>query len=118
MNQAEFSQLCEQTYDETFNLLKSKGQEYAGTEDRLSNFKRGANLTGTTPLQCCFIYMSKHYDALSTFIKKDADGFDQHLSEPIEGRINDLINYCLLMKGLIQESQNFKPKDTNPNKPF
>lgn len=105
MNQTEFQQLCERTYDETFNLLKSKGAEYAGTSDRLANFKRGAMLTGTTPLQCCFIYMSKHYDSLSTYIKKDAAGFDQHLSEPIEGRLNDLINYCLLMKGIIYENE-------------
>ena len=105
MDNKEFTTLVEKTVRDTSALLISKGQEYAGSADRLANFKRGANLTGTTPLQCCFIYMSKHYDALSTYIKKDASGFDQHLSEPIEGRIDDLINYCFLMKGLIQESK-------------
>ena len=109
MDSKEFTVLVEKTQRDTSALLISKGQEYAGTKDRLANFKRGAELTGTTPLQCCFIYMSKHYDSLSTFIKKDAAGFDQHLSEPIEGRLDDLINYCFLMKGLIQEN-NQKPK--------
>lgn len=106
MDNKEFTSLVEKTQQSTSALLISKGQEYAGSSDRLANFKRGAALTGTTPLQCCFIYMSKHYDSLSTFIKKDAAGFEQHLSEPIEGRIDDLINYCFLLKGLIQETQN------------
>ena len=108
MDNKDFTTLVERTVRDTSALLISKGQEYAGSDDRLANFKRGAALTGTTPLQCCFIYMSKHYDALSTFIRKDAAGFDQYLSEPIEGRIDDLINYCFLMKGIIQESQEAK----------
>lgn len=111
MNQQEFSALVEQTVRDTSALLIAKGQEYAGSADRLANFKRGANLTGTTAMQCCFIYMSKHYDSLSTFIKKDAAGFDQHLSEPIEGRIDDLINYCFLMKALIKETSK-TPEET------
>ena len=117
MDNKEFTQLVERTQQSTSALLISKGMEYAGSEDRLANFKRGATLTGATPLQCCFIYMSKHYDALSTYIKKDAAGFDQHLSEPIEGRIDDLINYCFLMKGLIQEPQKPKPSPTPKSNP-
>ena len=114
MDNKEFTALVEKTQQSTSALLISKGQEYAGSADRLANFKRGASLTGTTPMQCCFIYMSKHYDSLSTFIKKDAAGFEQHLSEPIDGRLDDLINYCFLMKGLIQESQ-AQPKQPNLN---
>lgn len=106
MDNKQFTALVDQTVRDTSALLISKGQEYAGSDDRLANFKRGAALTGTTPLQCCFIYISKHYDSLSTYIKKDAAGFDQHLSEPIDGRINDIINYMFLMKALIQENEN------------
>jgi len=116
MDNKEFTTLVERTQQETSALLISKGMEYAGSEDRLANFKRGAALTGTTPLQCCFIYMSKHYDSLSTYIKKDAAGFDQHLSEPIEGRINDIINYMFIMKGLIQESTHTQLEQTQRNK--
>lgn len=104
MDNKTFTELVAKTQQATSGLLIAKGQEYANSTDRLANFKRGANLTGVTPLQCCFVYMSKHYDSLATYIKKDAAGFDQHLSEPIEGRLDDLINYCYLMKGLIQES--------------
>ena len=108
MNQEDFKRLVEQTVQDTSAILIAKGEEYAGSQDRLANFKRGATLTGITPLQCCFVYMSKHYDSISTFVKKDAQGFEQKLSEPIEGRLDDMINYCFLMKGLIQESQTRK----------
>jgi hypothetical protein len=108
MNQEDFKRIVDTTIQDTAAILIAKGEEYAGSADRLANFKRGATLTGITPLQCCFVYMSKHYDSISTYVKKDAQGFEQKLSEPIEGRLDDMINYCFLMKGLIQESKELK----------
>lgn len=106
MNQGEFEQLVAETIEKTAEILVMKGREYAGGEDRLSNFKRAAANTGATPIQCCFIYLSKHYDSLATFVKDNAQGFNRPVSEPIEGRLDDLINYCLLMKGLVRENGN------------
>jgi hypothetical protein len=106
MQQQEFHQLFEGTIAELHKLLIVKGGEYAGSEDRLANFKRGAALTGCTPLQCLFIYMSKHYDAVSTFVRDQASGTERPRSEPIEGRLDDLINYCILAKALIKDAQN------------
>ena len=103
MDQKRFEALFRYTIDEIERLLIVKGGEYAGSEDRLANFKRGADLTGTTPLQCALIYMSKHYDAVSTYIRDDAAGKDRPRSESIEGRLDDLINYCILIKALIVE---------------
>lgn len=103
MNQLEFEQLHDATWATCRHLLIVKGAEYAGTEDRLSNFKRGSKLTGATPLQVAFIYASKHYDSISTFIRNQASDSQAILSEPIEGRLDDLINYCILMKAIIQE---------------
>jgi hypothetical protein len=104
MNQETFALLVQETITTTAKLLITKGEEYAGSEDRLANFKRGAALTGATPLQVAFIYASKHYDAIATFVRKDAQAQVQQLSEPIEGRLDDLINYCILMKAIIDES--------------
>lgn len=104
MNHETFTQLVTDTMKSTGDLLVSKGAEYAGDVDRLSNFKRGANLTGCTPLQVAFIYLSKHYDSLATYVQNDAAGLTLATSEPIEGRLDDLINYCLLLKALIVES--------------
>lgn len=104
MNQTDFDALVRDTIASTASLLVLKGGEYAGSEDRLANFKRGAALTGTTPLQVAFIYASKHYDALATFVRDDAAGIGRQRSEPIYGRLDDLINYCILMKALVQEN--------------
>lgn len=119
MKQSDFNILVEDTIKSTANLLIMKGEEYAGTKDRLSNFKRGAELTGTTPLQTALIYASKHYDSICTYIRKDAAGFQQVLSEPIEGRFDDLINYCILMKAIVAEMQkgNIPSTDKSNNAP-
>jgi len=105
MNQTQFEKLVESTLQSCRNLLITKGFEYAGRIDRLANFKRGANLTRCTPLQVALIYLSKHYDALATYIEDSASGRGRARSEPIEGRLDDLINYCLLMKALIIEEK-------------
>ena len=103
MNQDRFNLLVQETVTETAKLLVLKGGEYAGSEDRLANFKRGASLTGATPLQVAFIYASKHYDAIATFVRDNASGVYRERSESIGGRFDDLINYCILMKAIIQE---------------
>lgn len=103
MNTSELDTLVNQTFSEIKRLLVVKGGEYANAEDRLANFKRGAALTGCTSLQVLFIYMSKHYDAVASFVQTSAKGEARPSSEPIEGRLDDLINYCLLAKGLIRE---------------
>lgn len=114
MDQKHFESIFRHTVDEIERLLIVKGGEYAGNEDRLANFKRGAQLAGVTPLQCALIYMSKHYDAVATFIKDDAAGRDRQRSEPITGRLDDLINYCILIKALLQEPvQEREPKKSS-----
>ena len=105
MNQAEFDKVVASTVESINKLLAVKGGEYAGSEDRLANFKRGATLTGVTPLQCLFIYLSKHYDSVSTYIRDQATGTNRVRSEPITGRLDDIINYCILAKALVQETE-------------
>ena len=104
MDSVDFNLLVQETYTESSKLLIIKGGEYAGSEDRLANFKRGAALTGCTPLQVAFIYASKHYDAVATYVRDSADGTERPRSESIEGRLDDLLNYAILMKALVRES--------------
>jgi hypothetical protein len=111
MQQDEFEKIVLGTMEQCRQLLVVKGGEYAGSSDRLANFKRGADLVGVTPLQCLFVYMSKHYDAVATFVRDEAAGKERPRSEPITGRLDDLINYCLLAKALIVEVPQPKPGD-------
>lgn len=105
MNQERFERLVDAAIAELRDLLIVKGGEYAGSEDRLANFKRGAQLTGASAQQVLFIYLSKHYDAIATYIRDRATGTERRRSEPIEGRIHDAINYLLLLEALVVEDE-------------
>ncbi len=111
MNTQELDVLVKQTFEEINRLLVVKGGEYAGEGDRLANFKRGAALVGVTPLQTLFIYLSKHYDGVASYVRTEAAGKTRPSSEPIEGRLDDLINYCILAKALIAEAKDAAVKD-------
>lgn len=105
MNNEQFLSLLAAVQKETFDLLESKGKEYSGTEDRLANFKRGAANVGVKPTTILYIYLSKHLDSIATYIKNEQKGLPLALSEPIEGRINDAINYLILLRALIEEGK-------------
>ena len=105
MHQNEFEGVFAETMQSIKQLLVVKGGEYAGPEDRLANFKRGAQLTGATQLQVAFIYASKHYDAIATYVRDEASGETRPRSESIEGRLDDLINYMILMKAIVKEDR-------------
>ena len=105
MTNDEFEVLFADTVVELGNLLHVKGGEYSDNTDRLSNFHRGAALTSIQPLTVLFVYMSKHYDAVATYIRDQETGFERVRSEPIEGRLYDLMNYCLFALAIIQDEQ-------------
>lgn len=105
MNQTEFEELCQQIQRDTTDILILKGREYAGSADRLANFKRNAELSGVDPLTVLHIYMAKHWDSFSTYVRDMQAKQPRELSEPIEGRLHDLINYAVLAVALIMDAQ-------------
>ena len=105
MNQQDFEALCARIQRETVDILVSKGAEYAGNADRLANFKRGAVNTGVDPLTVLHVYMAKHWDSVSSYVRAKQRGEEPKLSEPIVGRFYDLINYAVLAIALIEEKQ-------------
>lgn len=113
MNQKEFDEVVNETTESIRKLLAVKGGEYAGKVDRLSNFKRGASLCSLQPLTVLFVYLSKHYDALASFVRKTEAGESIVLSEPIESRLDDIITYCILAKALIEESRRQSNRGTS-----
>lgn len=108
MNQTEFEALCKEIQRDTVDILVLKGREYAGSADRLANFRRNAALTGVEPLTILHVYMAKHWDSFSTFVRDTQSGEVPELSEPIRGRLYDLINYAVLAIALIED----KPKES------
>jgi hypothetical protein len=76
--------MLDQQHSEIVAINKTKGHDYAGEEDALSNFKRNADRLGLTPIQVWGVYFHKHLDAIETYVREGGVA-----SEPIEGRIQD-----------------------------
>ena len=102
MTNREFYDLMHQTFVKCEELAKVKGEDYTkGSQDSLANFKEGGKDINVDPLKVCWIFMNKHYQAITNYVK--TDGKSQ--SEPIDGRIDDMINYLVLFKGIIVEKR-------------
>jgi hypothetical protein len=100
MNRSQFQVLIDEEFQTISNLNNTKGKDYAGDEDALSNFKRHAEALDLTPEQVWAVYAGKHWDAIQTYCKAG-----QVESEAIEGRIRDLVLYGLLLLGLVEEKK-------------
>ena len=84
-----------------WKIYDVKGNDYTrgkGDLDRTDNFKMAAENNGITPLQAWGVYFYKHVSAVWRFLK-DA----KVESEPIEGRIHEVINYSILLLLLAKE---------------
>lgn len=100
MNRENFLTLMSRAYDDLVELNKTKGKDYAGDEDALSNFKDAAEQLGVAPEQVWAVYAHKHWSAIVSYCARG-----QVESEPIEGRIKDLILYGFLLLGLVHDRE-------------
>lgn len=105
MDRTEFNTLFDQTVERLRHLNATKGVEYSGHEDVLSDFKEVAEQMGITPRQALMVYATKHWRAINSYVREG-----KVLSEAIEGRIDDLILYSVLLQALIAEEKGARPQ--------
>jgi len=69
--------------------------------DVLSNFRKAAELSGTTPMQAWGVYFYKHVAAIMSYAK------DPNIpqAEDIEGRFADAMNYLKLGFYILKEKE-------------
>lgn len=109
MNRRDLEALMDTVFAEIKAINQSKGKEYATEHDALQNFKDGI-AWGISPKQNLMVAMNKHYRSIHSYLK-----LGKVLSnENIEGRINDLILYAVLLRALIEEEK--QPPKTPPNR--
>lgn len=106
MTPERFAELWNETLADITKLASTKGGEYAPGRDRLANFKENAVSLGLTPEAVWAVYCGKHWDSIRTYVRDINEGKDRERSEPIEGRFKDMIVYCLLGLGLVEDRQN------------
>lgn len=89
MLKEEFEQLLRELDDESVNTLITKNARYASSEDCLHNFKKGADISGRTPAEACWGYLTKHLVALRD--KVESNDFSNR--EDFLEKCQDTINY-------------------------
>jgi len=85
-----------------WNIYDKKGKDYTrglGDLDRTDNFKKAGHFNKISPLQAWGTYFYKHVSAVFAFV---GDGKVE--SEPIEGRVHDMINYSILLLLLVEDA--------------
>jgi len=97
MNFDKFNKIVERRCDLIKSVLAKKGAEYADA-DALSNFKRGAAITGGTSEEVLLGYMTKHLVSVIDLIKGK-----NNTEEVATEKIGDTINYLILLEGLLKE---------------
>jgi hypothetical protein len=105
MTNKKFYELMDETFEKSKAIARSKGEDYTkGSVDVLANFKEGGVALGIPPMKVCWVFMNKHYQAITSYVCTDG----KSESEPIEERIKDNINYNVLLLGLIKEERENK----------
>lgn len=106
MNHLQFVQFIDAELQRIGDLVADKDADYAGrdAESAFSNFHHAAEVLQIPEEKVWYVWMWKHWSAVETYVR---DGGIS--SEPIDGRLDDVIGYCLLLKGLIREKENILP---------
>lgn len=100
---AEYQKLVEDTVEQIHQLSALKGGEYAGDVDRLANFRRNG-VALDLPMEAIWhTYAAKHWDAVTQYVRDMLHGTSRKRLEPIEGRLDDIIVYCILAKAMVRE---------------
>jgi hypothetical protein len=104
MKHKDFDALMERTFAEIWKIRKTKGVEYAvSDEDMLANFKESGKEVGVLPITALYFALNKHMRSITTFIQDKQKGKTREYSESISGRIRDAQLYLILLEALIED---------------
>lgn len=93
-------------FTDCIDMLRSKNKDYSQGEqkgDRIAAFRRIARDVDITMKQAWAVFCQKHWGAVMKFVKEGTVE-----SEPIDGRINDIINYMVLFGAIVDDERSTK----------
>jgi hypothetical protein len=93
-------------FADCIDMLKSKNADYSQGEqkgDRIAAFRRISRDVNISMKQAWAVFCQKHWGAVMKFVKDNTVE-----SEPIDGRINDIINYMVLLGAIINDEKEKK----------
>jgi hypothetical protein len=121
MQKVEFNKLVEEFISShVVKLLEVKGREYQsngkGEDEVFANFMRVSREMDISREKVAYIFLKKHLDSIATYIRDRDAGRVVELSEGIEGRVGDAINYLLLLLGMFKEGDKNVSRDVRWDK--
>lgn len=97
-------------FADCIDLIKKKNSDYtegAAQRDRIAHFREAAEDLELPMTKIWQVFIRKHWAAVRKFVNKGSLE-----SEPIEGRIHDIINYMVLLLAIIEDERTAKmPED-------
>ena len=125
MNRPELIDITKKTFHSCLSLLANKGNEYTNENESVFKvFEDCGNSCGVDTMVPIKLFMDKHYSSIANYIRRVQSGeqisaIDDSLSESIDGRIQDMLNYLVMLEAYITErrkSENPKKEESKPAK--
>ena len=108
MHRKDMKKLIDDIFEEVLRVRDAGQTEYARDRDNVfANFERVASFTGTTREKALLTYMIKHIDGICAY----ADGHRSQ-RENVRGRLTDIIVYCLLLWGMVEENDGYAEQES------
>lgn len=104
MTTEKFNEVVEAQLERIRQVLVKKQGEYNLDSDRLSVFKHAAALSKETPEQALYGFMLKHLISQADMISTG----DKYTKELWLEKITDIMNYNILLLGLLEDDNMFK----------
>ena len=102
MNHPEFASIVENRLADCQRTLIKKNEEYSSETNRLHNFVEAAGMTSGTPEQALWGMVAKHLVSVKDIVTATACG-EVPCREKITEKLGDVINYMLLLEGLLED---------------
>lgn len=102
MTNEEFKRYADEILARVSLNLQSKGKEYAEQHDRLSNFRKAAQLENTTPEVALYGMQVKHLVSISDLIT-DIRDHSTYAPDPVWlEKLGDEITYSILLYAMLR----------------
>ena len=106
MNHQEFKDLIHQQFENSAKTLEGKAGEYATETDRFHTFHVAGRMKNETPEKALWGMALKHLVSVVDMMEAADKTPELFTPEKLTEKIGDLINYELLLKGLLTDRHN------------
>lgn len=108
MNREELKQLQQEVFDDCSSILANKNQDYSDEDDPFANFKVAEKIGFCDAETGLIVRTLDKFNRIKTYLE---DGELSVEDEGFDDAVKDIINYCVLLLGLVQEKESKRKDD-------